>query len=690
VQRALDNDGAQILHSKTIASRASFGAKRKRVKGSSMILSRLVYFTQDRFRQLDGVVSHILLKFARMPRARRRWMAICMDAVLCAMAVWAALFLRTGDPFWGWKPYLTLTVAGGSLWFLVAWPRKTYMTLLRFAGGRTMMGLGVSMAILTVPMVLLFMIISTPGIPRTMGLLFPVIFLSLLCLSRLVIRFALVDILSGVSASIEGYRRVAIYGAGRAGQQLAMALRHESQLKVVAFIDDDERLDEQLLDGIPVFAASKHQNLVADYGIKEILLAIPSVGRVRRREIVEFLSTQNVAVRTLPSVGHIIDGRVAISDLREMQIEELLGRDAVPPNELLMSRNVAGKTVLVTGAGGSIGSELCRQIIGSRPRRLVLVEQSEFALYQIDRELREISAKAGCSTEIIAELADVADRSSIARVLKRYQPETLFHAGAYKHVPLVESNPVAGLRNNVLGTLHTVLAAEEVGVAHFILISTDKAVRPTNVMGASKRICELILQARAAEKGRCNLSMVRFGNVLGSSGSVVPLFKQQIAAGGPVTVTDKRVTRYFMTIPEAAQLVIQAGSMARGGEVFMLEMGQPVLIYDLAVTMIRLSGLSERTVDNPDGDIELCEVGMRPGEKLYEELLLGNNPQPTKHERIIKAEESFLPWGDLQKHLAELAKALDEGDAAAAKSIMALLVPEYGPSGDHTAQSLAS
>lgn len=654
-----------------------------------MIVSRLVDIVKRQFRDLDGVVSGVVLKFARMPRVRRRWMAVTMDAILCAVAVWAALYLRTGHIFWGWKPFLTLTVTGASIWFLIAWPRKTYMTLLRFAGGRTMMGLGVSMAILTIPMVLLFMVISTPGIPRTMGLLFPVIFLSLLCLSRLLIRFALVDILSGGRASIEGYRRVAIYGAGRAGQQLAMALRHESQLKVVAFIDDDERLDEQLLDGIPVFAASKHQNLVADYGIKEILLAIPSAGRVRRRQIVEFLSTKNVAVRTLPSVGHIIDGRVAISDLRELQIEELLGRDAVPPNELLMSRNVAGKTVLVTGAGGSIGSELCRQIIGSRPRRLVLVEQSEYALYQIDRELTEISAKVGCGTEIIAELCDVADRSSIARVLSRYRPETLFHAGAYKHVPLVEANPIAGLRNNVMGTLHTVLAAEQVGVAHFILISTDKAVRPTNVMGASKRICELVLQARAAEKGTCNLSMVRFGNVLGSSGSVVPLFKQQIAMGGPVTVTDRRITRYFMTIPEAAQLVIQAGSMAKGGEVFMLEMGQPVRIYNLAVTMIRLSGLTERTVDHPDGDIELREVGMRPGEKLYEELLLGNNPRPTKHERIIMAEESFLPWKDLQKHLAKLEKLLDQGDAAGAKAIMADLVPEYNPKGEEAAQSLA-
>lgn len=642
-----------------------------------MPFSRVAKIAERQFRQLDHVVTRVLLAFAHMPRSRRRWVAIAMDAVIGAIAVWGALFLRTGDPFWGWKPFLILTVTGLSIWFLIAVPRKTYMTLLRFAGGRTMMGLGVSVAIMAVPMTLLFMIVSIPGVPRTMGLLFPVIFLSLLCLSRLLIRFALVDILAGGRPFIGTHRRVAIYGAGRAGQQLAMGLRHESQLKVVAFIDDDARLHEQLLDGIPVFAAGKHENIIDDFAIQEILLAIPSATRARRREIVEFLSAQSVAVRTLPSVGHIVEGRVAISDLRDVQIEELLGRDPVPPNELLMGRNIAGRVVLVTGAGGSIGSELCRQIICSRPSRLILVEQTEFALYQIDRELVETARRMGFATEIVPELCDVADRASIGRVLKRYQPETLFHAAAYKHVPLVESNPIAGLRNNVMGTLNTVLAAERAGVGHFILISTDKAVRPTNVMGASKRICELILQARAAEKGSCNLSMVRFGNVLGSSGSVVPLFKQQIASGGPVTITDRRVTRYFMTIPEAAQLVIQAGSMARGGEVFMLEMGQPVRIYDLAATMIRLSGLSERTPDNPEGDIELREIGLRPGEKLYEELLLGNNPRPTKHERIVMAEEVFLAWAELEKRLSELAAVLEAGDSDRAKILMAELVPEY-------------
>jgi FlaA1/EpsC-like NDP-sugar epimerase len=345
-----------------------------------------------------------------------------------------------------------------------------------------------------------------------------------------------------------------------------------------------------------------------------------------------------------------------------------------------MSRNVAGKKVLVSGAGGSIGSELCRQILASRPRQLILVEQSEFALYAIDDELKAVATELGVDTvEIIPELGNVADRQTASRVYARWKPDTVFHAAAYKHVPLVEANPVAGLRNNIFGTLYSSLAAEAAGVGTFILISTDKAVRPTNVMGASKRICELVLQARAAQKSSTVFTMVRFGNVLGSSGSVVPRFMAQIESGGPVTLTHKDVTRYFMTIPEAAQLVIQAGAMAKGGEVFVLDMGQPVRIVDLAASMIRLSGLSVRDEANPDGDIEIREIGMRPGEKLYEELLIGQTPQPTTHERIIRASETMIAWPDLISQLDRLAKLLDAGDSAAALEIMRALVPEYAP-----------
>lgn len=620
-----------------------------------------------------------LAGLAGRPRSERRAMAVAMDAVFCAVAAVFAMYLRMGSWSFEVRPLLWLVACAVCLWFPIAHARRVYSSLLRFAGGRTMMGLALAVGIFAGPMILLFMLVSVPGVPRTMGLLHPLVFLALLCLSRLVLRFALVDVLGVGGTGPRLDRRVAIYGAGRAGQQLAMALRHEQHMQLVAFLDDDRRLDNQLIDGVPVFSRDQHEDVLAELSITEVLLAIPSATRSRRREIVEYLSRKSLAVRSLPSFGNIIEGDVAVSDLKEVQIEDLLGRDAVAPNELLMSKNITGKVVAVTGAGGSIGSELCRQILACRPASVLLVEQSELALYQIERELRTTLESRGVSISLNAELCNVADAASIARVFKRHRPQTVFHAAAYKHVPLVEINPISGLRNNIVGTYNTCVAAEAVGVSHFILISTDKAVRPTNVMGASKRVCELVLQARSSAQKDTNFSMVRFGNVMGSSGSVVPLFKQQISNGGPVTITDRRVTRYFMTIPEAAQLVIQAGAMAKGGEVFVLEMGNPVQIYDLARTMIELCGLSVRTPDRPDGDIEIVEVGLRPGEKLYEELLIGNNPKPSRHDRIIQAEEHFLPWPKLKMQLDKLTINLDRGDDAGALEILRALVPEYEP-----------
>ncbi len=387
------------------------------------------------------------------------------------------------------------------------------------------------------------------------------------------------------------------------------------------------------------------------------------------------MQPHGVEVRALPSTAEIISGQVTLSDLREVEIEDLLGRDPVPPNELLLGRNVAGKTVLVTGAGGSIGSELCRQILRAHPQRLVLVEHSEFALYTISEELRADPVLSGC--ELMTELCNVCDAEAVGRIFARYRPETVFHSAAYKHVPLVEANPIAGVCNNVFGTLNCCLAAEAAGVASFILISTDKAVRPTNVMGASKRVCELVLQARAALGGGTTFTMVRFGNVLGSSGSVIPRFKAQIAAGGPVTVTDREVTRYFMTIPEAAQLVIQAGAMAEGGDVFVLDMGEPVKIIELAKTLIRLSHRSVRDDEHPSGEIEIVEIGLRDGEKKYEELLIGNDPQPTLHPRIIKAHEDSLPWNELEAKLTELRTAAAAGDGAEVVEVLRYLVPGF-------------
>lgn len=620
-----------------------------------------------------------LARLADLPRQRRRHAAILMDAVLCVVAVWIALSLRVGEWQLFTRPVFILSSVALVLWFPIALQWGIYLSIIRFSGGRTMMGLVAASGIFAIPMVLILMIFGIAGVPRTMGLLHPIIFLALLSVSRMTIRFALVDILHRANGGRE-LRRVLIYGAGRAGQQLSLSLRHEPHVQVLGYIDDDVRLNGQRLNGIPIYSSDRLAWSIRTLMIDEVLIGLPRISRARRREIIDTLQNFQVQVRVLPSLSRIIDGDVSINDLRAVQIEDLLGRDPVAPNTLLMGRNIAGKTVLVSGAGGSIGSELCRQILSFRPHRLILVDQSEFALYSIDDELTAAEAQIdGSETEIIAELGNVADRHSVSRIYSRWKPDTVFHAAAYKHVPLVEANPVAGLRNNIFGTLYSCLAAEDIGVATFILISTDKAVRPTNVMGASKRVCELILQARSARLRSTVFTMVRFGNVLGSSGSVVPRFLAQIRAGGPVTLTHRDITRYFMTIPEAAQLVIQAGAMANGGEVFVLDMGQPVRIRDLAASMIRLSGLSVCDDTHLDGDIEIREIGMRPGEKLYEELLIGEDPQPTMHERIIRANEMMLDWDDLERALDVLSGHLARGDASEALEILRELVPEYAP-----------
>jgi FlaA1/EpsC-like NDP-sugar epimerase len=414
--------------------------------------------------------------------------------------------------------------------------------------------------------------------------------------------------------------------------------------------------------------------------MSDVLLAMPRLSRTRRNEILSQVRSARVAVRTLPSMNDLAQGKVSISDLRELDIDDLLGREPVVPNHILLAKNIVGKVVLVTGAGGSIGSELCRQILAVAPDKLLLIEQSEFALYAIHQELEE--KLAGRKTVLVPLLASVQDDDRMREIMFTWHPDTVYHAAAYKHVPLVEHNPAAGIKNNALGTLCTAQAAAESGVADFVLISTDKAVRPTNVMGASKRLAEMTLQALAATSTGTKFSMVRFGNVLGSSGSVVPKFRQQIRDGGPVTVTHPEVTRYFMTIPEAAQLVLQAGAMAKGGDVFVLDMGLPVKIMDLARRMVELSGLAVKDEQNPDGDIEIEVTGLRPGEKLYEELLIGDNPKPTMHPRIMKAHEEFIPWADFEAKLSALKIALNVNDVGVIRLMMQQLVAGYAPSDD--------
>jgi FlaA1/EpsC-like NDP-sugar epimerase len=490
--------------------------------------------------------------------------------------------------------------------------------------------------------------------------------------------------------------KVAIYGAGSAGNQLVAALRLGRGMRPVAFIDDDDSIKKHIIAGLQVYKPKHIQQMIDATGAQEVLLALPSVSRARRREILEYLEGYPLHVRSVPGFMDLASGRVKVDDIQEIDIADLLGRDSVPAQDDLLEHCVAGKVVMVTGAGGSIGSELCRQILLLKPSRLLLFEHSEFNLYSILSELQEHVQRASLSVQLLPILGSVRYFDKVLDVLNTWHVDTVYHAAAYKHVPMVEHNIAEGVLNNVMGTLHAAQAALQAGVANFVLISTDKAVRPTNVMGCTKRLAEMILQGLSRETApvlfgsrgnvalvnRTRFTMVRFGNVLGSSGSVIPLFHQQIKRGGPLTVTHPNITRYFMTIPEAAQLVIQAGSMGQGGDVFVLDMGAPVKISELAERMINLSGLSIRSERNPRGDIAIEYTGLRPGEKLYEELLIGDNVIPTRHPMIMSAQEDFLDWSTLKDKLALLLGAVASDDYQRVRKLLRDLVAGYNPEGE--------
>lgn len=478
-----------------------------------------------------------------------------------------------------------------------------------------------------------------------------------------------------------GATRIAIYGAGQAGITLVGALRAAPAYTPVAFIDDKKELRDATISGIKVHSSDNLRDLIVRKKIKEILLAMPSLSKVQQKRIIERLEPLKIKIKVTPPVERLVSGELRVQDVRDIEIEDLLGRDTVAPDPLLISACIAGKTVLVTGAGGSIGSELCRQIIRLNPKRLILLEMSEFALYSIEQELRALQHGLH-HVEIKPFLGSVLDQEKCKRILQTFEVDTIYHAAAYKHVPLVEHNPFEGIQNNVFGTLSIAQAAMEAGVPTFVLISTDKAVRPTNVMGSTKRLAELILQAFAHQIPETRFCMVRFGNVLGSSGSVVPLFRTQIMEGGPITVTHPEITRYFMTIPEAAQLVLQAGAMGEGGDVFVLDMGQPVKIMDLARRMVHLSGLEVKSEATPEGTIEIEQVGLRPGEKLYEELLIGENVEGTGHPLIMRAQEAEIPWPILHGLLAELEKACKDFDYKQVRMLLLRAVTEYAPQCD--------
>jgi FlaA1/EpsC-like NDP-sugar epimerase len=494
----------------------------------------------------------------------------------------------------------------------------------------------------------------------------------------------------------DGLPKVAIYGAGAAGNQLVTALRMGRVMRPVAFIDDDSGIADRVISGLQVYKPKHIQQMIDNTGAQEILLAIPSSNRGRRREILGFLEGFPLHVRSIPGFMDLASGRVKVDDIQEVDIADLLGRDAVPAQGELLEHCIKGQSVLVTGAGGSIGSELCRQILELGPTTLLLFEHSEFNLYSILSELEQRVARESLSIRLLPILGSVRNQEKLLDVMKSWHVDTVYHAAAYKHVPMVEHNIAEGLLNNVIGTLNTAQAALQAGVSNFVLISTDKAVRPTNVMGSTKRLSELTLQALSRELApvlfgdttnvsrvnKTRFTMVRFGNVLGSSGSVIPLFHKQIKSGGPLTVTHPKITRYFMTIPEAAQLVIQAGSMGQGGDVFVLDMGEPVRIVELAEKMIHLSGLSVRSEKNPHGDISIEFTGLRPGEKLYEELLIGDNVAATQHPMIMTANEDYLSWDVLKVKLSELLRAVDQDDYARVRQLLRDTVSGYSPDGE--------
>jgi FlaA1/EpsC-like NDP-sugar epimerase len=596
---------------------------------------------------------------------------IGLDVFLALLSTWAAFSLRLDVLHWPadaqWRVYALAPLLAIPIFIRFG----LYRAIFRYTGLAALMAIGKAVAIYGVVLFVLLLLQRWPDVPRSLGVLQPIIFVLLVGSSRALARFWLAGIsFSGKVA--EG--RLLIYGAGESGVQTAAALANAFQYTLVGFVDDDKRKIGRSINNALVYPTGEIADLVKNRGVTDILLALPSVSRLRRNEIIASLRSIPAHIRTLPGLSDLTSGRITVRDFKELDVDDLLGREPVAVEPALLARSTTDQVVLVTGAGGSIGSELCRQIVLEQPAQLVLFDHNEYGLYTIHQDLLALCSARKLDVNIVALLGSVANPRRLQEVFRRYRPTWVYHAAAYKHVPLVESNPAEGISNNVLGTWNVARAAQDSLAANMVLVSTDKAVRPTNVMGASKRMAELVLQALSANGSKTRFCMVRFGNVLGSSGSVVPLFRTQIAAGGPLTVTHPEVTRYFMTIPEAAQLVLYAGAMARGGEVFVLDMGEPVRIMDLARRMIDLSGLTVRDEQSPDGDISIAITGLRPGEKLYEELLIGNNPAPTEHPRIMKAHEEFLPLPALEEELEKLRSAVERDDVDGIKSVLSRCV----------------
>lgn len=633
-------------------------------------------------------MSNFVRRVSKLSRQTKVALQVFADAVLIVVSFLAAMTFRYENLEYISKPGIWITLATIIPVALATFSIfGLYRSLVRYVTGRILLVIGKGCLVSTITLVVIGFIWKT-GVPRSV----PFIHAVLMFLAIGGLRFVIRQFFRQPNGVAK--KPVIIYGAGEAALQLLNSLYHGRDYEPVAFVDDDRGLQKLTIAGLNVFSPAEIPRLVDETSAAMVLLAIPSLGQARRREIVNSLKNLKIEIKTIPAMSDIISGKARISELRTVTAEDLLGRDPVAPDTNLLQLNISGKVVMVSGAGGSIGSELCRQILSLEPDALVLYEVSEFALYAIDSELSELARQESLRTKIVPILGSVQHAQRLELTIRTFQVQTIFHAAAYKHVPLVEENVIEGVRNNVFGTQVIASAARTLGVENCILISTDKAVRPTNIMGATKRIAELICQAHALESRSTIFSMVRFGNVLGSSGSVIPRFRAQIDRGGPVTVTHTEINRYFMTIPEASQLVIQAGAMSKGGSVFVLDMGKPVKILNLALDMIKLHGLVPYMVDHPDevfpekGDIPVCVTGLRKGEKLYEELLIGNNPAPTQHPRIMMASEASMTLAELMPSLDRLYKACEDYNVPAILEIIRELPVQYTPNNEDVSDIL--
>ncbi|MCH8499744.1 MAG: polysaccharide biosynthesis protein [Marinobacter sp.] len=611
-----------------------------------------------------------------LPRPGKRIVALLADALFLALSLWAAWALRFEDA--SWLPTNGhLLLFGGTVALTIAAFIKLglYRAVIRFISEKALLAIIAGVALSAAILIILGYLLQVP-VPRSV----PVIYAAFAFLFVAGTRFAIRGLVQYPRQ--RSRQAVLVAGTGETGMQLALALGRGTEFRPAGFVSVDEEQDATNIAGLPVYGVEKLRKAIREHDVTRVLLALDDAEAQQRKRLLAILEPLSVAVQTVPSMSELVSGKARINDIRDLEIEDLLGRDPVRPDLKLLAESITGKVVMVTGAGGSIGSELCRQILRHKPRVLVLFEQSEFALYSIERELATVNTVNDYGVDIQPLLGSVVHRRRCEAVMRAFSVNAVYHAAAYKHVPLVEHNIIEGVQNNVFGTWHAAEAAVAAGVERFVLISTDKAVRPTNVMGASKRMAELVLQALARRQEKTVFSMVRFGNVLGSSGSVVPLFRDQIRDGGPVTVTHPDIIRYFMTIPEASQLVLQAGAMGQGGEVFVLDMGEPVKIADLARKMIHLMGLTEKTDDRPEGDIRITFTGLRPGEKLFEELLIGDDPQGTAHARIMKAREVFMPWEELEALLEKLKLASTAFDCQRVIDLILEAPTGYNPNGD--------